>query len=505
MYVWPMMDRAMPDLFLHNSLTRRKERFEPADPANIRMYVCGPTVYDLAHLGNARPVVVYDVVARLLRRLYPRVTYVRNITDVEDKINERARETGEPIDVITARTIADFHVDMKALGALPPDQEPRATAHIAEMIMIIQRLIASGHAYAAEGHVLFAVASDRGYGQLSGRSQEELLAGARVEIAPYKRDPGDFVLWKPSTDDMPGWDSPWGRGRPGWHIECSAMSWKYLGETFDIHGGGSDLIFPHHENEMAQSLCAFPGSRFARYWMHNGMLQVNGEKMSKSLGNFFTVRDVLAKAEGGGETIRFLLLRTHYRSLLDFSDQGLLEAKRELDRFYRALEQVPDVVAGDIPPPVLEALCDDLNTPLAISAMHGLARTAMTGDRDAAAGLRAAGTVLGLLQRDPNAWAGRYSFTLTDHVATSDSFDIVKPAGDDADIDAAIAERLAARKARDFARADAIRAEWAPKGIVFEDRPDGTTSWRRAERQLAGATMKGAGEVRVDAGTKPRK
>jgi cysteinyl-tRNA synthetase len=235
------------------------------------------------------------------------------------------------------------------------------------------------------------------------------------------------------------------------------------------------------------------------------MLQVNGEKMSKSLGNFFTVRDVLAKAEGGGETIRFLLLRTHYRSLLDFSDQGLLEAKRELDRFYRALEQVPDVVAGDIPPPVLEALCDDLNTPLAISAMHGLARTAMTGDRDAAAGLRAAGTVLGLLQRDPNAWAGRYSFTLTDHVATSDSFDIVKPAGDDADIDAAIAERLAARKARDFARADAIRAEWAAKGIVFEDRPDGTTSWRRAERQLAGATMKGAGEVRADAETKPRK
>ncbi len=226
------------------------------------------------------------------------MTYVRNITDVEDKINARAQEMGEPISVLTARTTADFHADMAALGALPPDEEPRATAHIAEMIMIIQRLIASGHAYAAEGHVLFAVASDPDYGKLSGRSQDELLAGARVEIAPYKRDPGDFVLWKPSTDDMPGWDSPWGRGRPGWHIECSAMSWKYLGETFDIHGGGSDLIFPHHENEMAQSLCAFPGSRFARYWTHNGMLQVNGEKMSKSLGNFFTVRDILAKARG---------------------------------------------------------------------------------------------------------------------------------------------------------------------------------------------------------------
>ena len=310
----------MPELHLHNSLTRRKERFEPTDPTNVRMYVCGPTVYDLAHVGNARPVVVYDVVARLLRRLYPHVTYVRNITDVEDKINARSLETGEPIEAITARTIADFHLDMAALGALPPDEEPRATEHIAEMIMIIQRLIASGHAYAAEGHVLFAVASDPNYGALSGRSQDELLAGARIDVAPYKRDPGDFVLWKPSGGDLPGWDSPWGRGRPGWHIECSAMSWKYLGETFDIHGGGSDLIFPHHENEMAQSLCAFPGSRFARYWMHNGMLQVNGEKMSKSLGNFFTVRETLAKAPA--EAIRLLLLRTHYRSAAGFLRPG---------------------------------------------------------------------------------------------------------------------------------------------------------------------------------------
>jgi cysteinyl-tRNA synthetase len=455
------MDRTMPELHLHNSLTRRKERFEPADPARVRMYVCGPTVYDLAHLGNGRPIVVFDVVARLLRHLYPSVTYVRNITDVDDKINARAQETGQPIGAITSRTTADFHADMAALGALPPDEEPRATAHIAEMIFIIQRLIASGHAYAAEGHVLFAVASDADYGKLSGRSHDELLAGARVEVAPYKRDAGDFVLWKPSTDDQPGWDSPWGRGRPGWHIECSAMSWKYLGETFDIHGGGSDLIFPHHENEMAQSLCAFPGSRFARYWMHNGMLQVNGEKMSKSLGNFFTVRDVLTRAPG--EAIRLLLLKTHYRSLLDFSDLGLAESKRELDRFYRALDHAPEAaIGGDVPAPVLEALCDDLNTPLAISAMHALADAAITGDPDAAAGLRAAGALLGLLQQAPDAWF---------RGGTDDA----------ADIDAPIPESLAPRKAKNFARADAIRAELAAKGILLEDGPQGTT-WRRSNR-----------------------
>jgi cysteinyl-tRNA synthetase len=451
------MDRTMPELYLHNSLTRRKERFEPADPTNVRMYVCGPTVYDLAHLGNSRAVIVFDVVTRLLRRLYPSVTYVRNITDVDDKINSRAQETGQPIGAITARTTADFHADMAALGALPPDEEPRATAHIAEMIVIIQRLIASGHAYAAEGHVLFAVASDSGYGKLSGRSHDELLAGARVDVAPYKRDAGDFVLWKPSSADLPGWDSPWGRGRPGWHIECSAMAWKYLGETFDIHGGGSDLIFPHHENEMAQSLCAFPGSRFARYWMHNGMLQVNGEKMSKSLGNFFTVRDILAKAPG--EAIRMLLLKTHYRSLLDFSDQGLAESKRELDRFYRALEHAPDATDGDVPAPVLEALCDDLNTPLAISAMHALADAAITGDQEAASGLRAAGTLMGLLQQAPDAW-------------------FRGEADDAADIEAAIAERLAARKSKNFARADAIRADLVAKGVLLEDGPKGTT-WRR--------------------------
>ena len=283
----------MTELFLHDSAARTKRRFEPLDPQHVKLYVCGPTVYDLAHLGNARPVVVFDVLARMLRRLYPRVTYARNITDVDDKINARARESGEPIAAITARTTEDFHADMAALGALPPDVEPRATGHIAEMIALIERLIANGHAYAADGHVLFSVPSFANYGKLSGRSPDELLAGARVDVAPYKRDAGDFVLWKPSDAETPGWDSPWGRGRPGWHIECSAMSWKHLGESFDIHGGGHDLIFPHHENEVAQSVCAFPGAAFARYWMHNGMLLVDGEKMSKSLGNFLTVRDIL--------------------------------------------------------------------------------------------------------------------------------------------------------------------------------------------------------------------
>ncbi|MBN8875344.1 MAG: cysteine--tRNA ligase [Rhodospirillales bacterium] len=448
----------MHSLVLHNSLTRRKERFEPIDPQHVRMYVCGPTVYDLVHIGNARPVVVFDVLARLLRRLYPRVTYVRNITDIDDKINARAAELGVPIATLTGRTTEDFHADLAALGALPPDVEPRATGHITEMIAVIERLIASGHAYAAEGHVLFSVPSYPAYGRLSGRSPDELLAGARIDVAPYKNNPGDFVLWKPSPPELPGWDSPWGRGRPGWHIECSAMAWKHLGESFDIHGGGTDLIFPHHENEVAQSLCAFPGASFARYWVHNGMLLVDGEKMSKSLGNFITLREALARAPG--EAIRLLLLRTHYRATPDFSDAALTEAKRELDRFYRALEAFPDIHAVDPPTQVMAALCDDLNTPLALSAMHGLADAALAGDFEAACGLRAAGDMLGLLQAAPEAW--------------------FRGAGDDAaEIEAAIAERLAARKARDFARADAIRAELAARGVVLEDGPRGTT-WRRA-------------------------
>jgi cysteinyl-tRNA synthetase len=445
----------MPELRLHNSMTRRKEVFRPLNPAHVRLYVCGPTVYDRPHIGNARPVVVYDVLVRLLRLLYPRVTYVRNITDVDDKINARAAESGQKIGEVTAQTSAWYHEDVAALGALPPDVEPRATGHVGDMITLIGKLIESGHAYVAEGHVLFAVPSFPTYGKLSGRSRDELIAGARIDVAPYKRDPGDFVLWKPSPPGVPAWDSPWGPGRPGWHIECSAMAWHHLGESFDIHGGGTDLIFPHHENEVAQSLCAFPGSSFARYWLHNGMLNINGEKMSKSLGNFITVREALADTPG--EVLRLLLMRAHYRGILDYSDTVAADARRELDRFYRALERTPAPAAQAVPDSVLESLCDDLNTPMALAAMHGLADAAMAGDVSAASGLRAAGALLGLLQ----------------------SPDWFRSGVDDAGaIEAAIAERLAARRARDFTRADAIRAELDAQGILLEDGPQGTT-WRR--------------------------
>ncbi|MFN6999320.1 cysteine--tRNA ligase [Elioraea tepidiphila] len=450
----------MTDLTLYNSATRTKERFQPIDPAHVRLYVCGPTVYDRAHIGNARPVVVFDVLVRLLRRLYPRVTYVRNVTDVDDKIMAAARERGEPIEAVTERTLHWFHEDMAALGALPPDVEPRATETIAEMIALIERLIANGHAYVADGHVLFDVPSFPRYGALSNRTPDEMEAGARVDVAPYKRSPYDFVLWKPSTPDQPGWASPWGRGRPGWHIECSAMAWRHLGEEFDIHGGGLDLIFPHHENEIAQSVCAFPGSRFARVWMHNGMLLVGGEKMSKSLGNFTTVEEVLRHGDWAGEAFRLLLLKTHYRMPLDYSEAALAEARRELDRFYRALEHAGEPDAAEmLPGPVLAALLDDLNTPAALAAMHALADRAVAGDARAGADLRAAADVLGLLPRTAAAW--------------------FRGDGNVAWIEDAIARRLAARKARDFATADAIRADLLAKGIVLEDGPQGTT-WRRA-------------------------
>jgi cysteinyl-tRNA synthetase len=476
----------MTELAFHNSATRRREPFAPIDAEHVRLYVCGPTVYDLAHLGNARPVVVFDVLARLLRRRFPRVTYVRNITDVEDKINDRARESGEPISAITARTTADFHRDMAALGALPPDEEPRATDNIGQMITIIEKLIAGGHAYAAEGHVLFSVPSYPGYGQLSGRSPEEMLAGARVEVAPYKRDPGDFVLWKPSDAETPGWDSPWGRGRPGWHIECSAMSWRYLGPEFDIHGGGHDLLFPHHENELAQSVCAFPGSRFARTWMHNGMLLVNGEKMSKSLGNFLTVRDILQNGPWAGEAFRLLLLKTHYRAALDYSTERLEEARGELDDFYALLArdlpqpETDDALVAEMAEWALEPLADDLNTPLAIARLRDLrtlenvatvggSATAVLSrigrhweprSGQAAAALRQAAEVLGLLGADAQAWRQG-------------------GADDSAAIEAAIAARLAARAAKNWAEADRIRGELTAQGIVLEDSASGTT-WRRA-------------------------
>ena len=455
---------AMSELFLHNSLTRRKERFTPLDPRQVRMYVCGPTVYDRPHIGNARPAVVFDVLARLLRRLYPSLIYVRNVTDVDDKINARAAENHEPIAALTARTLELYHRDMQALGVAPPDIEPRATMHIAEMITLIERLIEGGHAYEAAGHVLFAVASFPDYGRLSGRSPEELRAGARVEVAPYKRDPGDFVLWKPSPPDLPGWESPWGCGRPGWHIECSAMSWRYLGADFDIHGGGGDLLFPHHENEIAQSCCAFPGSHFARVWLHNGMLLVDGEKMSKSLGNIITVEELLARAPG--EAVRLALLRTHYRGVLDFSEAALTAAHDELSRFYRALQK--DHVRHDenteIPAAVMAALCDDLNTPRAIAEMHRLADAALAGDQKAARGLRAGGRLLGILWlENPDQWFQR---------------PFLGAALDAAAIEARIAERAQARREKNFARADEIRQDLAALGIILEDGPAGTT-WRR--------------------------
>ena len=445
----------MPLLSLHNSLTRRRETLVPIDPSHVRMYACGPTVYDRAHIGNARPEVVNDVLVRLLRHLFARVTYVRNITDVDDKINARAATTGQTIGEITGRTLADYHTDLAALGVIPPDVEPRATGHIPEMVALIGRLIASGHAYPAEGHVLFAVASYPEYGTLSGRSPDELLAGARVDLAPFKRDPGDFVLWKPSTPELPGWDSPWGRGRPGWHIECSAMAWRYLGPDFDIHAGGADLLFPHHENERAQSCCAFPGSTFARIWIHNGMLLVEGQKMSKSLGNFTTIRDVLARAPG--EAARLLLLRTHYRSPLDFTEHALDESRRELDRFYRALGD--GAAPGEVPGAVVDALCEDINTPGAIAELRRLADAALAGDAAAASSLRAGAGLLGLLGGTPADW--------------------FRQGVDPAAIEARIGERLAARKARDFARADAIRTELAGQHIILEDGPGGTT-WRIA-------------------------
>ncbi len=435
----------------------------------------GPTVYDRAHIGNARPVVVFDTLFRLLRHAYgeQQVTYVRNITDVEDKIIAAAAENGESIDALTQRTTAAYHADMAALNALPPSQEPRATAHIAGMVAMIGQLIERGHAYVAQGHVLFDVPSMQTYGELSRRSLDDMIAGARVEVAPYKKSPADFVLWKPSDAAQPGWDSPWGRGRPGWHIECSAMAEAAFGVTFDIHGGGIDLIFPHHENEIAQSVCAHDGAPLANLWMHNGFVQVNGEKMSKSLGNFFTVRDLLDEGFKG-EAIRLALLSAHYRQPLDFTREGLREATQQLDRFYLALKRAGETAAALGPgsglpaPDLLAALADDLNTPLALSHLHEAAtRLNRATDADemaqGKAELLAGGALLGLLQQRPVEWLQAASG---------------KGLGAE-EIEAQIAERIAARKVRNFARADEIRDYLAGQGIVLEDSPKGT-SWRRS-------------------------
>jgi cysteinyl-tRNA synthetase len=457
---------------LHNTLTRAKEDFAPIDARNVRLYVCGPTVHDFAHIGNGRAFTVFDVLYRLLRHAYgaANVAYVRNITDIEDKINAAARKNGETIRALTERTTAAFHADMAALGNLPPDIEPRATEHIPRMIAMIATLIDGGFAYEAEGHVLFSIAAMPDYGRLSRKNLDEQREGARVEVAPYKRDAGDFVLWKPSTPDLPGWDSPWGRGRPGWHIECSAMTEAHLGETFDIHGGGLDLIFPHHENEIAQSVCAHRGKPLARYWLHNGFLTAAaGEKMSKSLGNFVTVHELLE--EWPGEAIRLALLSGHYREPLEFSRERLGQAKQALDRFYLGLREAAN--AGIAPNgmgdagAVLDALNDDMNTPLALARMHEHLRDLNVNLQEGrtaeaarhAASLVAGGNLLGLLQQAPETW--------------------LKGDQSDLSIEDAIARRNAARKSRDFAEADRIRGELMAKGVILEDKPGGKTEWRR--------------------------
>lgn len=454
-------------LHLYNTLTRQPELFSPANPAEVTMYVCGPTVYNYVHIGNARGPVVFGVLAALLRRRFGALRYARNITDVDDKINAAAQAAGTPIQAITERFAAAYREDMAALGvdgAFAPDIEPAATEHIGDIIQMCQRLIADGYAYAAEGHVLFSVASFPGYGKLSRRDPEDMLAGARVEVAPYKRDAGDFVLWKPSSDDLPGWDSPWGRGRPGWHIECSAMAAAHLGETIDIHAGGVDLQFPHHENEIAQSECAHGGKIFARFWLHNGMLNFAGAKMSKSLGNIERVHD-LVRAHPP-EALRYALLSAHYRQPLEWSDGLIEQSIRTLDRLYGTLRDLADVNAqARIPASIEAALDDDLNTPAALAELARLASFARKAEGDARslakAELLGAGQVLGLLQQAPEAWFARGADN-----------------SDDARIQALVDERIAAKKARDFARADAIRDQLASEGIILEDTPQGVR-WQR--------------------------
>ena len=447
-------------LRLYNSLTRRTEAFEAIDPACPTMYVCGPTVYNYVHIGNARGPVVFGVLADLLRRRHGALRYARNITDIDDKINAAAGEAGVPISDITGRFTAAYREDMAALGVAPPDIEPEATAHVGEILEMIGQLVETGHAYAAEGHVLCSVGSFPGYGKLSRRDIDEMLAGARVDVAPYKRDPGDFVLWKPSSEDLPGWESTWGRGRPGWHIECSAMAAAHLGETIDIHAGGVDLQFPHHENEIAQSECAHGGRTFARFWLHNGMLTLGGSKMSKSIGNIAKVRDLLA--EHPAEALRYALLSAHYRQPLDWSDGLIEQSARTLDRLYATLRGLEDVDANPvIPGPIEAALDEDLNTPQALAELARIAGEARkasdeTSRKEAKSALLGAGLALGLLQQAPEAWFAR------------------GVAGDtDAGIQALVDERTEAKKNRDFARADAIRDQLAAEGIALEDTPQG--------------------------------
>ena len=436
-------------LKLHNTLTRQKQVFEPIDPNHIKIYVCGPTVYSYAHIGNARPAVVFDTLRRVLENLYPQVTHVANITDIDDKIMDAAKKEGKPIGEITRKYTDIYNADMAALGVRKPTYQPLATDHVDGMIVMIEELIAKGHAYAAEGHVLFSVQSYPSYGALSGRDRDEQIAGARVEVAPYKKDPADFVLWKPSTHDQPGWDSPWGRGRPGWHIECSVMAKAFLGDVFDIHGGGLDLTFPHHENERAQSCCASGQDKFANYWVHNGFLTVEGEKMSKSIGNVLLVNELLDQGVPG-EAMRLLLLSTHYRQPLNWTKDGLDQALKTLDKFYAAIDPADD---APTPNDFVAALCDDLNTPLAISILHQMTK-------DKTPGLKAAAQMLGILNHSAEEWQSlRQS---------------AKGEIDAAEIESLIAQRNEARASKDFATSDKIRDDLATRGITIKDGPNGT-------------------------------
>jgi cysteinyl-tRNA synthetase len=455
---------------LYNSLSGRKETFNPADPGRPTMYVCGPTVYNHPHIGNARPAVVFDVLFRLLEHRYGDALYVRNVTDIDDKIMAAAEAEGVGTEVIAERYATAYREDMAALNVLPPTAEPYATSHVPQMIAMIQRLIEGGYVYEAEGHVLFHVPSFPAYGALARRSRAEMIEGARVEVAPYKRDPADFVLWKPSGTGQPGWDSPWGRGRPGWHIECSAMIEAHLSVTIDIHGGGLDLKFPHHENESAQSVCAHDGAPLARFWLHNGFLDIEREKMSKSLGNVILVRDLLRTAPG--EAIRYALLSAHYRKPLDWSEAGLARAKHALDRLYLTLADLPGPNQVEpetsMPEALVAALEDDLNTPKAFAELFALARTANASAddgerRELKAQLLAGGALLGLLQQDPEIW-----------LKTTGRAEI-----DEAEIERLIELRTAARQAKDFEEADRIRDQLAAEGVILEDQP-GRTRWRLA-------------------------
>ncbi len=455
-------------LKIYDTMRREKRSFEPTDPERVTLYVCGPTVYSYAHIGNARAAVAFDLLFRVLRHRYgvDHVVYARNITDIDDKIIKASKENGEPIDAITEKFTAIYRNDMAALGALPPTNEPAATDHIAEMIAMMEKLIASAAAYEGEGHVLFSIDSFADYGKLSGAKRDDMIAGARVEVAPYKKNPADFVLWKPSKPDEPGWDSPWGRGRPGWHLECSVMIEAQLGRTIDIHGGGQDLRFPHHENEIAQSACAHDGAPLARYWMHNGFLRMGAEKMAKSLGNVVLAHDLLKKWQG--ETIRWALLSAHYRQPLEWTDELLAQSKRQLDKFYRLLGEIGfSTGAGAAPESIVLALEDDLNTPEAIAGLHELRDIASQMDgaarEKAIAQLRNAGRLMGFFNVAPNDW----------FMAADEEGPTAK------EIDNLLAERAAARKAKDFAASDRIRDDLAAKGIVIEDGPDGVT-WRRA-------------------------